>query len=102
MPPSKSLIPVERIEKLIYLIRGHKVMIDSDLAELYGVTTGALNQALKRNIDRVSTRLCVPTFLQRIYSFDITNCDIKHRARWPPETALGFHRTRSGHAFQCA
>ncbi len=52
MPPSKSLIPVERIEKLIYLIRGHKVMIDSDLAELYGVTTGALNQALKRNIDR--------------------------------------------------
>ncbi len=52
MPPSKSLIPVERIEKLIDLIRGHKVMIDSDLAELYGVTTGALNQALKRNIDR--------------------------------------------------
>ncbi len=52
MPPSKSLIPVERIEKLIYLIRDHRVMIDSDLAELYGVTTGALNQALKRNIDR--------------------------------------------------
>ncbi len=52
MPPSKSLIPVERIEKLIYLIRDHRVMIDSDLAELYGVTTGTLNQALKRNIDR--------------------------------------------------
>ncbi len=52
MPPSKSLIAVERIEKLIYLIRDHRVMIDSDLAELYGVTTGALNQALKRNIDR--------------------------------------------------
>jgi len=52
MPLSKSLIPVERIEKLIYLIRDHRVMIDSDLAELYGVTTGTLNQALKRNIDR--------------------------------------------------
>ena len=52
MPTKKSLIPVERIEKLIYLIRGHKVMLDNDLAELYGVTTGALNQAFKRNITR--------------------------------------------------
>ena len=52
MTTSKSLIPVERIEKSILLIRGHKVMLDSDLAELYGVTTAALNQAVKRNIGR--------------------------------------------------
>ena len=52
MSTSKSLIPVERIEKSILLIRGHKVMLDSDLAELYGVTTAALNQAVKRNIGR--------------------------------------------------
>jgi ORF6N domain len=41
-----------RIESLIYTIRGLRVMQDSDLAKIYGVTTGALNQALKRNLKR--------------------------------------------------
>ncbi len=49
---SRSIIPVERIASRIYLIRGHKVMLDSDLAELYGVETRALNQAIRRNLDR--------------------------------------------------
>ncbi|MFZ3136169.1 MAG: ORF6N domain-containing protein [Thermodesulfovibrionales bacterium] len=40
------------IEKKIYLIRGHKVMLDRDLAELYGVETRVLNQAVRRNLDR--------------------------------------------------
>jgi hypothetical protein len=40
------------IERRIYLIRGHKVMFDSDLAELYGVETKALNRAVRRNKDR--------------------------------------------------
>ncbi len=44
-----DLIPVERIEQRIYLIRGQKVMLDRDLAELYGVETFVLNQAVKRN-----------------------------------------------------
>jgi hypothetical protein len=48
----KSLIPVEMIEKKILLIRGHKVMLDSDLALLYEVETFNLNKAVKRNIDR--------------------------------------------------
>ena len=52
MTTPKSLIPVERIERRILLIRGHKVMFDSDLAELYGVETKVLNQAVKRNISR--------------------------------------------------
>ena len=47
-----SLIPAERIERTIYLIRGEKVMLDRDLAQLYGVVTKALKQAIKRNIDR--------------------------------------------------
>ena len=46
------MIPVERIEASILLIRGHKVMLDADLAELYGVETKVLNQAVKRNLDR--------------------------------------------------
>lgn len=48
----KELISVETIERRIYLIRGHKVMISMHLAELYGVETRALNQAVKRNIQR--------------------------------------------------
>jgi len=47
-----SLIPIERIENAIYLIRGEKVMLDRDLAELYEVTTAALNQAVRRNRER--------------------------------------------------
>ena len=47
-----SFVPVELIEKKIYLIRGHKVMLDSDLAELYKVETRTLIQAVKRNINR--------------------------------------------------
>jgi ORF6N domain-containing protein len=47
-----DLIPSERIEKAIYLIRGEKVMLDRDLAKLYGVLTGALNQAVRRNHER--------------------------------------------------
>ena len=44
-----SLIPVERIEKAIFFISGEKVMLDRDLAKLYGVTTKRLNEQVKRN-----------------------------------------------------
>jgi hypothetical protein len=46
------LIPVERITGKIYLIRGMKVMLDRDLADLYQVETRALKQAVRRNIER--------------------------------------------------
>jgi hypothetical protein len=47
-----EMIPLERIENKIYLIRGQKVMLDKDLAELYGVPTKVFNQAVKRNSER--------------------------------------------------
>ena len=47
-----DLISIEKIEKAIYVIRGEKVMLDRDLAILYDATTGALNQAVRRNRDR--------------------------------------------------
>ena len=47
-----SLIPVERIEKAIHLIRGERVMFDRDLAEMYGVPTKVFNQAVKRHKER--------------------------------------------------
>jgi hypothetical protein len=48
----KSIIPQETIEHKILMIRGHKVMLDSDLAILYGETTFNLNKAVKRNLSR--------------------------------------------------
>ena len=47
-----NLISIVKIEKVIYLIRGEKVMLDHDLAELYQVQTKSLNQAVRRNPDR--------------------------------------------------
>src|SRR5947209_8632812 len=47
-----AVIPAERIEQAILLIRGQKVMLDMDLAALYQVPTKALNQAVRRNTDR--------------------------------------------------
>lgn len=52
MSKNESLIPIERIEQKIYAIRGERVMLDSDLAEIYGVTTKVFNQAVKRNLKR--------------------------------------------------
>ncbi|MDQ6958492.1 MAG: ORF6N domain-containing protein [Mariprofundaceae bacterium] len=69
-----QLIPVELVEKRILLIRGQKIMLDADLAEMYGVETRALNQAVKRNLDRFP-----PDFMFQLSREEkwevITNCD---------------------------
>lgn len=51
-PDNPQIIPVETIQSRILLIRGHKVMLDADLAQLYQVSTGRLNEQVKRNRDR--------------------------------------------------
>ena len=57
---SKALvtIPIERIEQRIYVIRGERVIVDGDLADIYGVTTKVFNQAVKRNIGRFPDDFC--------------------------------------------
>ncbi|HXN05548.1 MAG TPA: ORF6N domain-containing protein [Nitrospiria bacterium] len=55
MKEKLSLIPLERIEQSILIFRGHRVMLDTDLAELYGVEIRAINQGVKRNIKRFPT-----------------------------------------------
>lgn len=55
-----ELIPIERIENRILLIRGQKVMLDSDLAELYGVTTKRLLEQVKRNTKRFPSDFMFP------------------------------------------
>lgn len=49
---SQQVLPVERITRSILLIRGQKVLLDADLADLYGVETKVLNQAVRRNLSR--------------------------------------------------
>ena len=69
-----SLMPVERIERSILLIRGHKVMLDADLARLYGVSTKRLNEQVKRNRDRFP-----PDFMFQLTQEEkqkvVANCD---------------------------
>ncbi len=52
MAKSKTSVPVQDITRSILVLRGHKILLDEDLAALYGVVTGALIQAVKRNIAR--------------------------------------------------
>ncbi len=52
MARKKAIVPVERVAQSILLIRGQKVLLDADLAQMYGVETKALVRAMKRNIDR--------------------------------------------------
>ena len=86
-----SLIPVERIEKAIYLIRSEKVMLDRDLADLYGVPTKAFNQAVKRHADRFPSDFMVQLTMQEARewwslrgaeSSKVTKCDLKARAAY--------------------
>ncbi len=85
----KDLIPVETIEKKILLICGHKVMIDSDLAVLYGVTTKRLNEQVKRNRDRFPEE-----FMFRLTESEkaevVANCDHLKRLKFSPNLPCAF------------
>lgn len=77
------------LESLILTIRGHKVMIDADLAELYGIETRTLNQAVKRNTDRFPK-----DFMFRLTTEEksevITNCDHLRRLKFAQSLPYAF------------
>jgi hypothetical protein len=79
----KSIVPMEVIEEKILLIRGHKVMLDSDLAELYGVTTKRLNEQVKRNKRRFPE-----DFMFQLTADEktevVANCDHLSRLKYSP------------------
>jgi ORF6N domain len=83
------LIPIERIERSILLIRGEKVMLDADLAEIYGVETKVLNQAVKRNIIRFPE-----DFMFQLTETEknevVTNCDHLTRIKFSPHLPFAF------------
>ena len=75
-----AIVPVEVIEGKIYLIRGQKVMLDRDLAQLYGVETRVLNQAVRRNIDRFPPDFMFPLTRDEIMNLSqiVISSRIKH------------------------
>jgi hypothetical protein len=81
-------ISIERIEKAIYLICGEKVMLDRDLAQLYGVMTGALNQAVRRNRERFPADFMFQLTSAEVAELNLSQTVIgseKHRpTRLPP------------------
>lgn len=83
MPTTKNLtkslsrVSVELIERRIYLIRGHKVMIDVDLAELYEVPTKRFNQQVRRNLKRFPEDFMFQLTKEESESFEVTICNLK-------------------------
>jgi phage regulator Rha-like protein len=74
----KSLIPDETILNKIYYIRGHKVMLDSDLAELYGVETRRLKEQVKRNLNRFPERFMFELSSQENQILRSQNATLRH------------------------
>lgn len=74
MGKARKIVLLEEIEPRILLIRGQKVLLDADLAELYGTSTKALNQAVKRNADRFPVDFMFPLTSEEKNEV-VTNCD---------------------------
>ena len=84
-----AAIPNELIEQKIYLIRHHKVMLDEDLAELYGVTTGNLNLAVRRNPKRFPADFMFQLNREETQALLLQNARAKGRGgRWTPPYAF--------------
>ena len=89
MVSRESLVPMERIERAIFLIRGPKVMLDADLAELYGVLTKVLNQAVKRNKERFPVDFMFQLTKEE-KDEGVTNCDHLKRLKFSPTLPHAF------------
>lgn len=84
-----SLVPVERVERSILILRGEKVILDSDLADLYGITTKRLNEQVRRNRGRFP-----PDFMFQLTAAEkeevVANCDHLARLKYSPARPLAF------------
>jgi hypothetical protein len=86
---SSALVPTERIEQRILLIRGHRVMFDCDLAALYGVATKRFNEQVKRNLERFPLDFMFQ--LTREEKLEVVaNCDHLKRLKFSHSLPYGF------------
>jgi len=83
MAKSKSIIKVGNILQRILFIRSEKVMVDADLAEAYGVTTKALNQAIRRNQERFPEDFMFQLTKEEKHEV-VTNCDYLEKLKYSP------------------
>ena len=94
-----ALVSRQRIEQTILVIRGHRVMLDTDLADLYGVTTKRLNEQVKRNRNRFPA-----DFMFQLTSKEkaevVANCDHLKTLKFLPPKPFAFTKLGCGHAVQ--
>jgi len=86
-PNQELAVSAEKIESIIYSIRGQKVMLDSDLAELYGVETKVLKRAVRRNCERFPADFMFPLNNQELMRLRCQNGTSKRGrggSRYPP------------------
>jgi len=81
MEEAKSLVPLELVERTILLVRGQKVILDADLAKLYGVTTKRLNQQVNRNRGRFPVDFMFQ-FTDEEKAEVVANCDHLLPCNW--------------------
>lgn len=72
-----ELIKIEEIKNQIYTIRGVQVMLDEELAKLYGVETKRLNEQVKRNIERFPTGFMFQPSATELEKLEVATCDFK-------------------------
>ena len=83
------MVPIERIERAILLIRGQKVMLDSNLANLYGVATKRLNEQVKRNGNRFPEDFVFQLTAEEKAEV-VANCDHLRRLKFSPVLPFAF------------
>ncbi len=91
-PPFEAqapIVPTEKIERSILLIRGLKVMLDRDLAELYDVSTKRLNEQVKRNKDRFPSDFMFQLTAEEKGEV-VANCDHLHKLKFSPALPYAF------------
>lgn len=88
-PQTTAIIPIERIERVILMVRDQRVIVDADLARLYGVATKRLNEQVKRNPDRFPG-----DFMFQLSPAEkaevVANCDHLQRLKFSPQLPLVF------------
>jgi len=99
MDKKANLITTDNIEQLIFLIRGEKVMLSAHLADLYGVESRVLVQAVKRNIDRFPE-----DFMFQLTDKEFNNLHkFNFKLGWYTQgKAIRLYRTRGCNALQCS
>jgi len=93
MTGKHAMVPVERVEKTILLVRGNKVILDADLAKLYGVNTKRLNEQVKRNRQRFPEDFMFQLSAEEKAEV-VANCD--HLSNLKFSKALPFAFTEQG------